>query len=102
MADINVKPTPATTLTVELLGIEYKVTPPKSAIALKIARMAADKETDVLTILDLLNNWIDLAFGKQAAKVKKRLDSDNDPLDYPHLIALLKAVVEKQSGDPTT
>lgn len=100
--DITVKPEPVRTLTVDLLGITYTITPPKAAMALKIARMATDKETDALTVIDHLYKWLDKAFGKQSAKVKKRLDSDNDPLDYPHLITLVKGVVERQSGDPTT
>lgn len=89
---------------VNLVGTVYTVTPPKSALAFKVAVYAKTHAEDAEVQLKALHEWIDKAFGKtQAAKVKKRLEDSNDLLDYEHIGTLMEKVSEAvAAGNPTS
>lgn len=102
---ISIQAAFAETIDIDLVGVRYKITPPKAGLAIQIARLSVDTSgQNTVKVLDLLDKWIDRAFGEeQAAAVRARMyEDDEDQLDLPHLIELVKAVMETQSGNPTS
>jgi hypothetical protein len=90
------------TVEVDLMGVLYDVTPPKSASAMRIAWLSAEKDSDPDAVMQALEAWIDKAFGDQADDVRRRLyEDDDDPLDFPHIMTLMNKLVELNSGLPT-
>lgn len=88
---------------VQLVGEEYLVTPPKSTIALALARKAKEAGDDAGVVEDELHNWVRIAFGKkQATKVIARLADGDDDLDLPHIMQLMQKLAEAATGDPTS
>lgn len=88
---------------VQLVGEEYLVTPPKSTVALALARKAKEAGDDAAVVEKELHNWVRIAFGKkQAVKVIARLADGDDDLDLPHIMQLMQKLAEAATGDPTT
>ena len=134
MADINIGAGGAalTTITVNLVGKNYKISPPKQMFNMRLARMSPElgkmaklgdlklegDEQDlekleeamrpVEKLMDLITEWIDLAFTKKDAEaVNRRLNDGRDLLDFTHIMELVRAVsehVSEESGEarPTT
>ena len=92
------------TMKIRLVGQTYSIRPPKAALALKMAWRAKQFEDRPDLVAETLNEFIDKAFSaKDAEAVKQRLyESDDDPLDVPHIMELMNAVMERVVGDPTT
>lgn len=113
------------TITVNLVGKKYKVTPPKESYSLKLARSAPqlaglakgdgtgfadlmendpEKITEMVdSINDLIDGWVESAFGAKAPEIKARLDDSSDRLDTKHIMELLEAVMEYSTEDrPST
>lgn len=100
---IEIKAEPVTPVEVELVGTVYKIQPPKSALALKLAIRAKTAGDDPTLMLETIDEWIDKAFGKSnGTKIKKRLDDANDALDIKHVMELMERVIEVSAGDPTS
>lgn len=103
MTQIVIEATPRKSYDVSLVGIDYKLTPPKSALALKMAnqtRNGADGATDVV---DSIYTWVRSAFGPTQSKaIIKRLDDPEDLLDIEHLTQLMQKVMEVMTASPTT
>jgi hypothetical protein len=94
---------PAEPVTVDLMGVLYDVTPPKSALAMRIAWLAAERDSDPDEVFQALEAWMDKAFGDQADSVRHRMyEDDKDPLDFPHIMALIQKLIELSSDLPTT
>lgn len=88
-------------LSVTLVGKNYKVAPPKAAVALTMAQNM-QKEEDEQKLLDFMYEWIDLLFTKtDAVAVKKRLMDPKDLLDFEHISELMGAVMDSEEN-PTT
>lgn len=102
MTDIVIASKPRELIPISLVGVDYQITPPKAALALKMAVQGKTAGDDPSAMIDTLYEWIDLAFGDQAEKVKTRLESPKDDLDIDHISELMGAVIEKVSGNPTT
>ena len=134
MADIKIGAGNATltTITVNLVGKNYKISPPKQMFNMRLARMSPElgkmmklgdlklegDEKDlakleeamrpVEKLMDLITEWIDLAFTKKDAEaVNRRLNDGRDLLDFTHIMELVRAVsehVSEESGEarPTT
>ena len=98
--DVGERPT----IKIRLVGQTYSIRPPKAALALKMAWRAKQFEDRPDLVAETLNEFIDKAFSaKDAEAVKVRLyESDDDPLDVPHIMELMNAVMERVVGDPTT
>lgn len=95
--------TPKQGLPVNLVGKDYVIQAPKSAFALKMGAAAKSAKDDPMKMLEGLYSWVDAAFTKKdATAVKKRLDSPTDDLDISHIVELMNAVVEHQTGNPTS
>lgn len=97
--------------TVQLVGVEYLVTPPKAALAMKLSAKFGAKTTDAdgKEVADSegmqegLAQFILAAFGKkQAADVTKRLEDPDDLLDYPQITELVSLLFEQETTDPPT
>ncbi len=76
--------------------------PPKTALAMRLAVDAKLHQDDPSKMLDVLNMWMSRAFGKDVVKVQKRIESADDLLDITHIMSLMEAVIEQQTGNPTS
>lgn len=97
---INAEPIEAINLT--LVGEQYKIKPPKSALAMKFATQAKQAGEDPGKLMEAIGEWVKMAFGKDASKVMARLDKPEDDLDVQHIMTLMQKIMELQTGDPTT
>jgi len=103
MSDITIKAEPVGTIHIELVGKEYDIKPPKAALAMRIAFEAKIYQDDPAKLGEVINAWIDRAFMDKAEKIRKRLDDEDDLLDIVHIMALMEAVIEKQTDpNPTS
>jgi hypothetical protein len=94
---------PKPKLLIDLVGVDYEITPPKAALAMAMAMNAKNAGEDPYALLDAISNWIRKAFGaEQAAAVLARMEDEDDLLDLPHIMQLMTAMIEKSTGDPTT
>lgn len=103
MSDINIPIEPSKPLTVTLGEKSYTVRPIKTTLGIAMAQRFQNVGKD----LDKLNSGVDSVittiFGKtDALKIKKRLEDPADDLDIPHIVDLMKALVERSTGNPTT
>lgn len=102
---IRIEAEPRPTILVELVGVEYSVSPPKAALALKLSvhsKQAMDSK-DPEQMDRAMQEWIATAFDPETAeKVRARLDDPRDALDMPHIGQLMRAVMEATTGNPTT
>lgn len=103
MIMINIVADPREPITVNLVGTEYVVKPPKAALAMKLAVTAKSAEEDPSAMMAAVNQWISIAFGKVGAKaIQKRLEDMDDDLDFPHIMQLMEAMIERATGNPTS
>lgn len=103
MATITIPGKTRKTLTVELVGTEYTVRPPKASVAIFLSHSLRDAEEDAEKIMDSLSKWCHVLFGKETgAEVVKRLKSPSDDLDIPELMQLISAVMEEAGDNPPT
>lgn len=101
MSDITIDADPVSTVSVKLVGKEYDITPPKAALAMRLAVEAKLYQDDPSKMAEVLEVWMKRAFGEKVEKVQKRLDDEKDLLDITHIMALMEKVIEKQTGNPT-
>lgn len=100
---IVIAATPREPISVELVGTEYLVTPPKSTIAIALAERVQSAGQDISVLRKETDHWVTLAFGKkQATKVIARLDDGEDDLDIEHIMQLMQKLAEAGTPDPTT
>lgn len=103
MATITIPGKTRKSITVELVGTEYKVRPPKTAVAIFLSQALKDAGEDSEKLIDGLSKWCLVLFGKETgAEVVKRLKSLSDDLDIPDLTALISAVMEEAGENPPT
>lgn len=95
---------PVDALTVRLVGVEYTVTPPKVALALKMHREVLNVEKGGGDPVSSIGTWLESAVGKRdAKKILARLDDPADRLDIPHIMSLIKAIMTYSvEGNPPT
>lgn len=93
---------PAETLDVKLVGVDYKITPPKTSLLMQVTDKMQGKEEEDVTSEDLYR-FVDLMFtNTDAVKVKKRLNDPKDALDIDHVMSLLDKLMEAVQPNPTT
>lgn len=103
MATITIPGKARKSITVELVGTEYKVRPPKSAVAIFLSQALKDSGDDAEKMIERLAKWCHVLFGKETgAEVIKRLKSPTDDLDISDLTDLITAVMEDAGENPTT
>lgn len=104
MAEIVIKASPSKAVDVELVGVTYKVKPPKMAVMAVVAKAASDQGTTDGTskLIAHLEDLVKLMFGKAAASVLARLEDPTDLLDYEHITDVAGEIIEVSSGNPTT
>jgi len=103
MANITIPGKPRKSVTVELVGTEYKVRPPKSAVAIFLSQALKDSDEDAEKILVGLEKWCRVLFGKETgAEVIARLKNPADNLDISDLTELISAVMEEAGENPPT
>lgn len=103
MATITIPGKTRKSITVELVGTEYKVRPPKAAVAIFLSQALKDSGDDAEKLIDGLSKWCHVLFGKETgAEVVKRLKSPADDLDIPDLTDLISAVMEEAGENPPT
>lgn len=100
---IVVTAAPREPITVDLVGMEYLLDPPKSTYAIKLARRAKEAGDDTDAQWGIIEGWVTRAFGaKQGKKVLERLDDEDDDLDVPHIMNLIEQLAEVTTENPTT
>lgn len=104
---IVIEAEPRESLTIDLVGVEYVIEPPKGAFALKLARQVKDLEaagsSDVAAQWSVVEGWVTRAFGpKQSKKVLARIDDDDDDLDIVHIMTLMQKIAELATENPTS
>lgn len=103
MATIKIPGKTRKSITVELVGTEYKVRPPKSAVAIFLSQALKDSGDDAEKMIDGLAKWCHVLFGKETgAEVIARLKNPADNLDIPDLTDLISAVMEEAGENPPT
>ena len=103
MATITIPGKIRKSITVELVGTEYKVRPPKTAVAIFLSPALKDAGEDAEKIFDGLSKWCRVLFGKETgAEVIARLKDPADDLDVPDLTDLISAVMEEAGENPPT
>lgn len=100
----------------------YKVVPPKGGVTMALTRLSvvisdvheAAKDRDLteeeqekagratLQVVELMRTWVLSAFGEDGPTVLDRLESVDDSLDYNHIRALMEALTEAQTANPTS
>lgn len=94
---------PRAKLPVTLVGVEYKVKPPKMSVLAVVAKAAAKGTEDAEAMITHVETLVKLMFGKdEAPKVMARLSDEDDDLDYLHIMKCAEAVMEETTGDPTS
>lgn len=102
MADIVIKGKARKTLTVDLVGVEYKVRVPKSAIALVLAKDMKEAGDDPEALQVAMGRWARVLFGKENGnKIMKRMTDPEDDVDIDDLGEVIKQIMET-TGNPTT
>lgn len=103
---LHITSDPREKIKVDLVGVRYDVWPPKTALAIRLAKRALALQGDVeqaSELFDVLDTWIDMAFGKPIAKkVRARMEDGEDDLDFPHIMKLMEALIERSTGNPTS
>ena len=102
MADIVIKGRARKTLTVDLVGVEYKVRVPKSAIALVLAKDMKEAGDDPEALQLAMGRWARVLFGKETGnEIMKRMTDSEDDVDIDDLGEVIKQIMET-TGNPTT
>lgn len=88
---------------VELVGKTYQVKPPKMSLLAVVAKAASKGAEDASSMVGHIETLTKLMFGKEGAKeIMKRLADEEDDLDFSHIMKCAEAVMEEQTGDPTS
>jgi hypothetical protein len=100
---IEIQAEPRSKIPVTLVGQTYQVKPPKMAVLAVVAKAAAKGTDDAAAMVEHVENLVKLMFGKNGAPaVMARLSDEEDDLDYEHIMKCAEAVMEEQTGDPTS
>lgn len=103
MATITIPGKTRKSITVELVGTEYMVRPPKASIAIFLSQALKDSGDDAERLIEGLSKWCRVLFGKETgAEVIQRLKNPADDLDISDLTDLITAVMEDAGENPTT
>ena len=103
MATITIPGKTRKSIDIELVGTEYTVRPPKASVAVFLSQALKDAGEDAEKLLDGLEKWNLVLFGKEIGpKVTERLKDPDDGLDIPDVVELISAVMEASGENPTT
>lgn len=103
MATITIPGKTRKSITADLVGTEYKVRPPKAAVAIFLSQALKDADEDSEKIIEGLAKWCHVLFGKETgSEVVKRLKNPSDDLDISDLTDLISAVMEEAGENPPT
>jgi hypothetical protein len=101
MADIVINATPSKAFSVDLVGVEYLVKPPKMAVLAVVASAAGKKGKGGDTIKHI-EDLVKIMFKKSADEVLARLADPEDELDYQQVMDTAEQVIEAATGNPTS
>ena len=103
MATITIPGKTRKSIDIELVGTEYTVRPPKASVAVFLSQALKDAGEDAEKLLDGLEKWNLVLFGKEIGpKVTERLKDPDDDLDIPDVVELISTVMEASGENPTT
>lgn len=103
MATITIPGKTRKSIDIELVGTGYTVRPPKASVAVFLSQALKDAGEDAEKLLDGLEKWNLVLFGKEIGpKVTERLKDPDDDLDIPDVVELISAVMETSGENPTT
>lgn len=100
---ITITAAPREQITVDLVGKEYLINPPKAMLGLAIAEAGKKAGDDPTAIVGAIHEWILAAFGKkEGPKVIARLSAADDDLDLPEVMDMMQQLTDAATPDPTT
>lgn len=100
---IRISAKPKKPVLVELLGINYQIKTPKSALLLAISSHADAKDGEVGAINRDFQTILKLMFtAKDLPLIQARLNSAEDDLDIDHIFDAVEAITEETNSDPTS
>lgn len=102
---ITIGATVPDTVKVDLVGVRYAVRPMKTAAAVRMAETfkVLDKNQNPSKMKKGMYALVHDLFGpEQEDAVIARLESSDDALDFQHVVALMNAVIERATGNPST
>lgn len=101
--EINISAQAPLPIKVTLVGEEYEVRPIKGAIGIQMAQRFGKNTENPAELVKSIDALIGMIFGKSAKKtILARLNDAEDLLDFTHIIELVQALMENQSGNPST
>lgn len=101
--DIVINVEPPKPISVSLGGTKYKVRPIKGSLGMSLGQQMQSTGSDVGKLQKSMSRLVLMIFGpSDAKKVEARLNDPEDALDYPHILELMNALIEKSTGNPTT
>jgi len=103
MADKIVIPgKPRTSHNVELVGVDYRVFPPKALVAMDLQRQLTAAGDEPEKLVEALESLLALLFGRKVAPtVLDRLKDPEDDLELDDVMELIKHLLSRASGDDT-
>jgi hypothetical protein len=100
---IRITATPKKRVPVDLLGVEYMIKPPKTALLLSISSHGAGSDTEPGAVNRDFQTILKLMFTKEdVVDIQERLNDPDDDLDLDHIFETVEAIAEEAAGgDPT-
>jgi len=102
---INISAKPTKPVAVTLLGKNYMIKKPKTALLLAISSHSDKSGTDPGAVNRDFDTILKLMFSNkkgQLEEIQARLSADDDDLDLDHIFEAVEAVSEAVSGNPTS
>lgn len=100
---ITIEGLPREQIDVDLVGKHYLIDPPKAATTMQLAEKASEHKGDTDAMIGMLKEWMAQTFGpKQTPKILARMYDPEDLLDLGHIMKLMTAIAEAQTGNPPT
>lgn len=101
--DVDIPAEPRSGFTVRLVGKEYLANPPKAALAVSLLHQVKAANNDPDELMKVMHAWLEMTFGTDTADaIMARLQDPNDQIDIPHIAQLMRLLMEKVTGNPTT
>lgn len=74
----------------------------KASLGVSMAKRFQSKKLDAIKADKEVKELIKMVFGNDSTKIENRLSDPGDLLDYSHIVSLITALAEKQSGNPSS
>lgn len=97
-----IRATPKKKVLATIVGVDYEVKAPKTALLLAISKHAADKKAEAGAVSRDFDTILKLMFGDVWEEVAARLEDAEDEIDLDEIFEAVEKLTEEQTGDPTS